>query len=519
VANDMHLGLAVPIVWYVAQLKRSGGPQPGSSLVGVSLPGVPGIVAGSNGRIAWGFTNSYGDYSDVTPVSCDPAAQTYVTDSGLRQFVVKEERIRVRGGSDERLLVRDSPLGVLIATSEDGRTCWLARWLAVERGATNFTLHSLGEAASVEDAVALAADVGMPHQNLVVGDRSGRIAWSLIGRLPASELGPSAARPLVWRAAGTQPSIVDPELGILVTANARPVEGEAEILIGNDEASSGMSYDNGARAGQIRGGLLALDRPAEAEDMLRIQLDDRALFLARWRNLLLGLLDEEALRNQPRRAELRRLVVIGSGRAAVDSAAYRLVRGFRITTQSAVWNMFTAAAGMAPDSVEIPTMFEGALWRLVTEQPPHLLVSRHRDWRGFLLAQVDALIEELRGACGSLDRCVWGQRNAVTLRHPLSPALPFLRWLIDLPQRPLPGDENMPRVQVGAFGASQRFAVAPGFEAQGYLQIAGGQSGHPLSRYYESYYEDWAAGSTTPLLPGRSEHLVTFASATSTRKP
>ena len=72
----------------------------------------------------------------------------------------------------------------------------------------------------------------------------------------------------------------------------------------------------------------------------------------------------------------------------------------------------------------------------------------------------------------------------------------------------LPGDANMPRVQAPSFGASERFAVAPGDEAHGYFMMSGGQSGHPLSPYYGSGHADWAAGRPTPFLPGPAEHVL-----------
>src|SRR5690606_4569242 len=84
----------------------------------------------------------------------------------------------------------------------------------------------------------------------------------------------------------------------------------------------------------------------------------------------------------------------------------------------------------------------------------------------------------------SLSRRTWGELNTVRVQHPLSQAVPQLgRWL-DMPPRALPGDGNMPRVQGVRFGASQRMAVSPGDEVNGYFHMPGGQSGHPRSPFY-----------------------------------
>jgi penicillin G amidase len=157
-----------------------------------------------------------------------------------------------------------------------------------------------------------------------------------------------------------------------------------------------------------------------------------------------------------------------------------------------------------------PEQFEGPLWQLVTSQPLHLLAKDYADWREFLRAQADATIAELAASCPQLARCTWGARNTVRIRHPLSRALPRLHQLIDMPALELPGDQNMPRVQNGTEGASERFAVSPGHESEGYLHIPGGQSGHPLSPYYRAGFMEWARGEPLPFLPGVAEHTLTM---------
>lgn len=520
VAGDMHLGLRVPATWYRARLSIAAVADAPLELNGVTLPGLPAIVAGSNGHVAWSFTNSYGDWADVSPVTCELARNRYRTAEGEGEFRIIREIIEVAGGEAHDLQIRDSPFGVLVrvdasagSTAMTGETCWLARWLVTEPGATNLAALELQQVRDIDAALALAPAVGIPHQNFTVADRNGRIGWTIIGRIPQGELGPQTSRPIRWREAGEVPVIRDPEVGRLWSANARHVEGPMEYLIGNDEADGGMHYDKGARQRQIRDALLALARPATPADMLNIQLDDRALLLAPWQRLLLGVLDEEAVRNQPKRAELRRWVSDWQGRASIDSVSYRLVRDFRDRTRNAVWTMITDSLGTGA-SRPFP-LFEGSLWRLVTEQPPHMLSDRYADWRSLLLQQADAVIDAAEKSCGELARCTWGARNMTAIRHPLSSSLGPLAKLIDMSVRPLDGDLHVPRVAGPEFGASERFAVSPGREAEGYLQIPGGQSGHPLSPFYRAGYEDWVEGRPRPLLPGRTMHTLTISSGRS----
>lgn len=517
VANDMHLGLDVPAIWYRARLRVL---DEDLELNGVTLPGAPALVAGSNGHIAWGYTNSYGDWLDVRWTRCDLAAPSFVDLQGEASALERTvARLRVKGerGRLPFEVLRGSE-GVVLATRQrDGHTeCRIGNWLAMQPAATNLRLLAFERARNVDDALAVAHEVGIPHQNVVIGDRAGRIAWTVLGRVPASS-GPLRATSSVFLDAATHPKLVDPESGRLWTANARPIDGPAAMLIGDDEARHGAGYDLGARAGQIRDGLFGLTEPADAAAMLRVQLDDRALFLERWRVLLLDLLDEASLsagadpQRHAARAQFRELIADGSMRASADSVSYRLVREFRTRMSRALWAATLESLELPAGKHAVPPQFEAPLWALVTERPTHWLPQGAEDWRAFLVAGIDATIDALRSECTALAECTWGTREVVRMRHPLSRAVPFVSRWIDMPPLALAGDHDVPRVQGGDFGASERFAISPGQESSAYLQLPGGQSAHPLSPFYRSLFDDWASGSPTPLLPGPAHHKLVLS--------
>jgi penicillin amidase len=499
----MHLRARVPIVWYRARLRlEASETQPAVDLNGVTLPGTPVLVAGSNGHIAWGFTNSYGDWVHVEKAVCSSASS------------VQQEQIRVHGEAGVSFTVKSGAAGVLYRTEPDGQTCWFVSWLAQQPTATNISVMSLERATSVAQALALAPTLGIPHQNFVIGDQRGHIAWTIAGRIPTDSGVTRAIGTPTWTTAETHPRILDPEVGRIWTANARSTDDPGQLAaIGGIDASVGADYDLAARARQIRDDLLAIKGPAAPADMLRIQLDDRALFLTRWRAVLTDLLDADAVDNHPERAEFKKLATDWNGRASVDSVGYRLVRAFHERTEKSVWAMTLSGLGLTPgEPGSVPAKFEVALWLLVNQRPMHLLASNYPDWRQFLLVQVDAAITDLHKTCPQLATCNWGARKPVHIQHPLSAALPFLSGLLDMPEVELPGDHDMPRVQDGPIGASERFAVSPGHEDQGYIHIPGGQSGHPLSPYYRAGFMDWARGTPTPFLPGASQHRLTLQS-------
>ena len=501
VANDMHLDIGVPAIWYPARLIADAA---GLDLAGVTLPGTPALVAGSNRHLAWGFTNSYGDFSDARFAACkDPA------------YGVRREHIKVKGADDVVVEFRDAGSAVVLDGEEyaddvAAGECAQVAWLANRPDATNFALLGIETAKTVDEALALAPSIGIPGQNAVIGDAGGRIAWTLFGRVPRGT-GPGRLFGAVeYRDAMDHPRLADPPVGRLWTANQRIVDGPLELVMGDDEVDVGAGgYDIGARARQIRDGLVGLTHPATEADMLAIQLDSRALFIARWRSLLLALLDEEAMRDSEPRREFRAQISQWKPNAEPDAVGYRLVREFRGEVLDSLWNALVAGVLGAHTEMRRPAAFEGAGWRLANERPT-MIPPPGGDWRAFLLARLDSATQNLVKQCGTLGSCTFGKRKPVAIGHPLSRALPMLsRWL-DMPARELAGDHHMPRVQDGAFGASERFAVSPGREDQGYLQLPGGMSGHPLSPFYRSGFDEWADAKPTPFLPGVAAHTLTL---------
>lgn len=513
VANDMHLSQRVPAVWYHARLRTTGAAGPALDLIGATLPGAPLLVAGSNTHIAWGFTNSAGNWASVTRVPCTAVSETgLTTPAGPQALSAVRERIRVKGAADDELVVRSGPAGVLWQAQPERQRCWFVGWLAQLPEATNIDLMRLEQVTTVAGALALAPEIGIPHENFVVGDADGHIGWSIAGRIPDATAAGRALGGSPWTTAADHPHLMDPPAGRIWSANARVSADPRELaLIGGADAAFGDYYDLGARARQIRDDLLSLPDKAQPVDVLRVQLDDRALFLARWRDLLLQLLSDSAVRGQPQQAQARRLLENWDARAGVDSVGYRLVRTFRAHTEAAVWDMMLAALEVPDDyNTGPPVQFEEPLWQLLSRQPLHLLAREYTDWPAFLRAQLDATLADLGGECPQLAQCTWGKRNTVRIRHPLSRALPALAGFLDMPVEELPGDHNMPRVQDGAFGASERFAVSPGHEDQGYFHIPGGASAHPLSPYYRAGFLAWARGEPLPFLPGPAQHSLTL---------
>jgi penicillin amidase len=551
-ANDPHLHLRVPNIWFRARMRYPDPADPNRmiDLNGVTLPGAPAMVIGSNGHIAWGFTNSEGDWMDWVQVIRNPKDPSqYKTPNGWAAITKHDETIHVKGAPDAHFTVEDTIWGPIMAKAPDGTSLALA-WIAQDPRAVNLNLMKLETATTVDQALALAPTIGIPPQNLVVADAQGNIGWSIAARLVPVRADFDPSVPADWSGSGTgwtsyataaqYPRIENPLLSRIWTANQRIVAGDALKLIGDG------GYDQGARAQQIRDALTLPSGPLARghltpRDMLNIQLDDRALFLARWQKLLLGVLsgshcggrdtgsthipvptaanaspDQVRGRLCTRLRTLEPFVRDWQARAAADSVGYRIVRMFHDRVRENVLAPFAARASVKWKDFEWPTpgVGEYAVWTLVTQQPAWLLDRKYRDWNALLIDSAHQVADELAALPGPLADKTWGEHNTAQIDNPLSVVLPgwLARWF-DMPHEPLAGDNDMPRVLHPSFGASMRIDVQPGNEAHGILEMPAGQSDNPLSPWFGKGHEAWVQGTPTPLLPGPARYHLTLEPA------
>jgi len=524
-ANDPHLSLGLPNIWYRAVLEWTA-PE-AHRLVGVTLPGLPFLVIGSNGRIAWGLTNSYADTGDLVAVDINPVSPDLYKIRGsdeLQTIELRRDTIRVKGGESVTVETPWTVYGPVVGANAKERPL-AHHWTFHDPAAVNFECAELETAPDVAAAVDIAHRSGLPPQNFLVTDAHGDVAWTIIGRLPR-RVGFDGRLPVSWlfgdrRWDGFLPPDEVPVIttaprgrpaelpaaagGRFWTANNRIVGGAPLALLGDG------NYDDPARAAQIRDDLAKLDRAAP-RDLLAIQLDDRALFLERWQKQLLSALTPGVVAKKKTRETVRRLVAAWEGRAGVDSVSYRLVRAYRLQVAKLVFTpVFAGCVETQPDFDWSRFNYDDALWSIVEQKPAHLLNPAYGSWEELFAAAVDATVDDLDGQGVALERATWGRRNTARIAHPFAALLPgWLARRLGAPADPLPGDSHMPRVQSPDFGASMRMVVSPGREEEGLFEMPGGPSGHPLSPFYLAGHEAWVRGEPAPLLPGRPAHTLTL---------
>jgi penicillin amidase len=471
------------------------------------------MVAGSNGHIAWGFTNSYIDTADAVAIEPAPGREGhYLTPEGSKPIRRVAERLCIRGDCED-LIVEVTVWGPIVGKDAFGRQIAM-RWTAHEAGAVRVQpMLELERARSVGEAMEIAHRSAIPQQNLVVGDAAGNIGWTIIGRAPARfgfdgrDVVSFADGSKGWRgmlAPDQIPTLVNPAAGRLWTANSRVMGGDAFAKLGDGR------YDTGARAGRIRDLLFAKDRFAP-QDFLAIQLDDVSVRNRFWQALLLAELQKR--RGDPRFSAMIGPVSNWGARAVPGSVGYRLVSAFR----QAVVERFYAAYLGEPEKPRLSyaaPQGEGSIRRLLRARPPALVPPGDRSWDGFLTAALAKVAVEVgEKAGGDVTRFSWGEISKPEVQHSLARAIPALGWLTDPPNPSVPGDASVVRAQTRGSGASQRFAVSPGREREGIFHMPGGQSGNPWSPYYLAGHEAWVEGRATPFLPGKARWELTLKPA------
>ncbi len=516
-ANDMHLNIAVPNTWFRAQLNYDNDQGEQITVTGVTLPGSPSIIVGSNQHIAWGFTNSYIDTSDIIVLTSSADQQQYLTHEGFKPFTLHQQMIAVSNAPAEKITIKETQWGPVIGQDSQGNLLAL-RWIAYDKQAINLSILALEQAKNVQQAVDIAHSSYIPTQNFIVADNSGQIAWTLMGAVPQRNQ-PFGDKPENWAnnqyqwvgylASDQIPSLINPEHQRLWTANARVMGGKTFEKLGDG------GYSLGARAQQIRDDLFAVEQFNE-ESMLGIALDDRALFLSQWKQLIEQLITPEIVQQYPKLHDLQQLIIKNQDfRASKTSALYTVVRQYRLAVRHAVFaELNTALKSRQPlaDISKISSRLDIPLWQLIQHQPQQFIPNNAKSWSEFLAKQLVVVVDELTERFGSLNKAAWGKMNQSQIQHPLSRAIPWLAAWLDMPKDALAGDHFMPRVQGQAFGASERMVVSPGHEEHGIFHMPTGQSGHFMSPFYRAGHDDWVQGKPSPFLPGKTSYTLTLLS-------
>ncbi len=265
-ANDMHLGLTVPSIWYENHLVTDE-----LSLYGVSFPGIPGIISGHNGHVAWGFTNGFADVQDLF-VEHIRRTETgdYEADyqGNWEKCRVIREEIKIKDKESvkhETIITRHGPIINHLAPDLAGESPLSMCWTALDPDSMMNSLHGFFLAKDCSEFRQAARQWTTPNQNIVFADRDGNIGYVLAGKIPFRNKGqgkipvPGWTNEYEWSSYlpfSSLPSLENPAQGFIVTANNRvvgadyPISLELEPITGDRaQRISEMILDKNAQLG------------------------------------------------------------------------------------------------------------------------------------------------------------------------------------------------------------------------------------------------------------------------------
>ncbi len=506
-SNDMHRAPSVPSIWYMADLRA-----PGYHAAGVTLAGLPFVVAGHNDHVAWGFTALMADVQDLYIEKLDGKGNYEGLDAQWHPLTVDHETIHVRFSKDVTLDVQSTPHGPLLnrLLAPDDPPIAL-KWTIYDESLNSVPLYAMNTASNWTDFSAALATWPFPAQNLVYSDDQGHIAYHAIGKVPIRGdgkaifdkpiphdnlglpfewgifIGPNA--PVTYIPFDQMPNAYDPPSGFLATANSRVTTDQSPYQL-TDE------WIDPYRVERIYKLLNGRDH-LTPKDMLATQTDVYSEVDQEFGQRFAYAIDHTGGSEGNGDARMRQaadLMRTWDGRLSTYSAAASIVT----QTRREIWPMI-----LEPKLDKVMRDYHWgernfALEEIVMHAKPEWLPPNYKSWDALLTAAVRKALTDGH-APSNVASWTYGSWHKIDIEHPLARFLPFLGGRAGTGPQPIGGDGDTVK-QIGADVApSQRFTMDWSNIDGSTENIVLGESGNPLSPWFRDQWSDWYNGTTFAL--------------------
>ncbi|MHC0052871.1 penicillin acylase family protein [Actibacterium sp. D379-3] len=521
-ANDPHLGLTAPTIWYLAGLDLSTG-----GVIGGSVPGSPTILAGRSAHLGWGLTTPYLDDVDVYIEKLNPEnPEEYLTPDGYKRFTTRRSIIRIKDHEPLTVTLRWTENGPVLpgghyglrAITPPGHVAAIA-WTALgdhDRSAT--AALKLMAAQSVDEAIEAGRDWQAPAQNLTLIDKNS-IALQMVGAMPRRDArhqtqgrmpAPGWIADNRWQ--GTfpyddNPRFTNPEGGILGNTNNKLVDRPFPRHVS-------FSWGDSQRIQRWRK-LMQSREVHTRESFIEAQLDTvsftaRALLPLIARDLWYT--GEPAADNTPARQRQKALELLANWNGEMNEhmpepliyAAWLRALQDRLIRDD-LGPLADAFPHVEPLFIErVFRDVDGAgAWCDIRQSTA---VETCSDTARIALDEALIWIAEHHG--GSLESLRWGDAHQALHDHPVLGEVPVLKWLVNIRQSTSGGDNTLqrgltsgtdPRPFSNVHAAGYRGVYDFADPDSSVFITATGQSGHPLSRHYDDLGELWRRGEYVPM--------------------
>ena len=484
-SNDMHLSLTQPNIWFMADLQA-----PGFHAAGVTLPGMPMVIAGHNDHVAWGFTALYADVQDLYRDKLDGKGNYQAADGSWKPLRVDRETIHVRGGADINLDVQSTEHGPLLAPIFSKEPQFVSlKWTLYDPTLNSVPLYAMNTAQNWAEFSAALGTWDFPTQNVVYADDQGHIAYHAVGRVPMRPAG-LASKPIQdaqheWQGYlpfDGMPNAFDPSSGFLATANARVTTERSPYPLS-------LEWVDPYRIERIYKMLQGRDH-LTPKDMLAVQTDIYSEVDQELGHRFAYAIDH-AENVDDRLHKAADLMRSWDGRLTTDSAAASIIDQAR----SALWPLILEPklGNMADDYRWSEKAF--AQEEIVMHGDTDWLPPGYKNWDAVL---TEAVRRGMKSGNAPEDISAWayGNWHVVDIEHPLAPFLPVISRLAETGPLPLSGDTTTVK-QVGrAMGPSQRFTMDWSNIDGSSENIVLGESSNPFSPYFRDQWNDYYNGAT-----------------------
>jgi penicillin amidase len=500
-ANDPHLDITLPPIWYEIHLS-----SPGFNVVGVSFPGEPLVVIGHNAAIAWGVTNSGADVQDIYIEKLNDAQDAYLDGDGWKPLLKKEESIRVRGRKEpEKMDLLWTARGPLLSSAgAEAGASFSLRWTIQEGGRIFKSLYLLDKAQNWEQFRRALELWDVPSQNFVYADVAGNIGYYLSGRIPRRDKATALFPVPGWEAKNQwtayldeeqKPHAFNPESGYIVTANNKIVPTDYPFYISCD-------FDAPFRARRIEE--LILGRAKHSVDSFRIIQND---VLSKRAELFLPYIR----RLQPAEENARQACgLLSRWNGQMDAGPEAAL--FSVFMNILQEQTFEDELGEGfQDFRRLFNRKQSGLLRILDDPTSSWFdrqeTSKHENRDDIFTVSLEKAYRWLEKKYGPPDKWDWAKIHALKFLHALGRVPVF--FFFNRGPFPLDGDSFCIKASFSG-GLSGGFAATGGVSFRQIIDLAdfsrsicvltSGQSGHFLSRHYDDQISLWLKGEYRPML-------------------
>jgi penicillin G amidase len=521
-ANDPHLGLTAPTIWYLARLELASG-----GVIGGTIPGVPLVLIGRSERLGWGLTTAYVDDQDVVIEALNPDnPEEYQTPDGWATFESRQSIIKVKDADPVTLTLRWSKNGPILpgghydlgSITPAGHVAAIS-WTALSGADTSLSgAMALMQAKDISQALEAGRQVIAPAQNVMLADETG-IAMQVMGALPARDPGhPSQGRlPALGAdpAVGFKgvlpyeenPSFRNPTSGLLGNTNNKTVDRPFPMHV---------SFDWGDTQRIQRWLTLMKAREVHTrESFIEAQLDTvnpTARSLLPLIGADLWFTGEAAPEGTPERLRQRALILLAEWNGEMNEHLPEPLIAeawMRALMKRLIQDELGA---MADNFTHISPVFIERVYRNVGGASVWCDVIQSAAVESCTdiarIALDEALLQLTEKYGDNLESWRWGDAHQATHDHPVLGNVPFIKYFVNIRQSTSGGDDTLMRgVTRGTGDEPFQNVHSAGYRGvydfadpdSSVFITATGQSGHPLSRHYDDLGELWRRGEYIPM--------------------